>query len=158
MSNLPEGWDEYNPNQHERSEEPSYKAARAAAAQRAERRRAAYGKALAALRHARSLTQVAVAQRLGVAQGEVSRIEHQADLLLSTLARYVEGMDGELSLLVRFGDGQTIEFSSVLEDLFGQDHPQEDAIAPDLSTVIQLARYHGRYQYKEEEFRAVATA
>lgn len=158
MTNLPEGWDEYNPNQHERSERPPYKAARAAAAQRAERRRAAYGEALAALRRARSLTQVAVAQRLGVAQGEVSRIEHQGDLLLSTLARYVDGMDGELSLLVRFGDGQTIEFSSVLEDLFRPEHPEEDVVAPDLANLIQLARYHGRYQYKEEEFRALATA
>jgi hypothetical protein len=60
-----------------------------------------------------------VAERLGVAQGEVSRIEHQGDLLLSTLARYVDSMDGELSLLVRFGDGQTIELSSVLDDLLG---------------------------------------
>lgn len=158
MTNLPEGWDEYDPNQHERSEQPSYKVARAAAAQRAERRRAAYGEALAALRRARSLTQVAVAQRLGVAQGEVSRIEHQGDLLLSTLARYVEGMDGELSLLVRFGDGRTIEFSSVLEDLLGPEHLEEDVVAPDLANLIQLAGYHGRYQYKEEEFRALATA
>ena len=158
MTNLPEGWDEYNPNKHERSEEPSYRAARAAAAQRAERRRAAYGEALAALRRARSLTQVAVAQRLGIAQGEVSRIEHQGDLLLSTLARYVDGMDGELSLLVRFGDGQTIEFSSVFEDLLGQEQPQEDAVAPDLATVIQLAGYHARYPFKEEKFRALATA
>lgn len=158
MTNLPEGWDEYNPNQHEHSEEPFYKAARATAAQRAQRRRAAYGEALAALRRARSLTQVTVAQRLGVAQGEVSRIEHQSDLLLSTLARYVEGMDGGLSLLVRFGDGQTIEFGSVLEDLDGPEHLEDDAVAPNLATVIQLAGYHARYPYKEEQFRAVATA
>jgi transcriptional regulator with XRE-family HTH domain len=158
MTDLPEGWDEYNPNQHERSEQPSYKVARAAAAQRAERRRANYGEALAALRRARSLTQVAVAQRLGVAQGEVSRIEHQGDLLLSTLARYVDGIDGELSLLVRFSDDQTIEFSSVLEDLEGPEHPEEDVVAPDLANLIQLAGYHARYSYKEEEFRALATA
>jgi transcriptional regulator with XRE-family HTH domain len=158
MTNLPEGWDEYNPNKHERSEEPSYRAARAAAAQRAERRRAAYGEALAALRRARSLTQVAVAQRLGVAQGEVSRIEHQGDLLLSTLARYIEGIDGEFSLLVRFGDGQTIEFTSVLEDLFGPEHHEDDVVAPDLANLIQLAGYRARYPYKEMEFRALATA
>jgi len=158
MSDLPEGWDDYDPNQHERSHDSEYKASRAAAAQRAERRRAAYGKALAALRRARSLTQVAVAQRLGTAQGEVSRIEHQGDMLLSTMARYVEALDGEISLFVRFGDGQTIEFASVLEDLLRQGSPQEDAVVPDLATVIQLARYHGRYQYKEELFRAVATA
>jgi hypothetical protein len=125
MTNLPEGWDEYDPNAHERSERPSYKKARAAAAKRGQQRRTAYGEALAALRRARAFTQVAVAERLGVAQGEVSRIEHQGDLLLSTLARYVDSMDGELSLLVRFGDGQTIELSSVLDDLLGPESADE---------------------------------
>ncbi len=72
MSNLPEGWDTYDPNDHERSTEPAYQAARDAAAQRAARRRGAYGEMLAALRRARSLTQVALAGQLGVAQGEVS--------------------------------------------------------------------------------------
>ena len=80
---------------------------------------------MASLRRARALTQVAVAERLGVAQGEVSRIEHQGDLLLSTLARYVDSMDGELSLLVRFGDGQTIELSSVLDDLLSPENADE---------------------------------
>lgn len=155
MTDLPEGWDLYNPNEHERSEEPSYKAARAAAARRAERRRTAYGEALAALRRARSLTQVAVAQRLGVAQGEVSRIEHQADFLLSTLARYVESMDGALSLLVRFGDGEVVELSSVLEDLFGENH---DPVAPERSNVVRLSGYHRGYLYKEQKFRELATA
>jgi transcriptional regulator with XRE-family HTH domain len=91
------------------------------------------------LRRARSLTQVAIAERLGVAQGEVSRIEHQADLLLSTLARYVDGMDGELSIVVRFGEDQSIEPSSLLDDLFDQDRSQEATIAPDPVTVIELA-------------------
>ena len=124
MSDLPDGWDEYNPNQHERSEEPSYKAARAAAARRAERRRAAYGEALAALRRARSLTQVAVAQRLGVAQGEVSRIEHQGDLLLSTLARYVEGMDGKLALLVRLATAKPSSSVRYSKISLGQSTPK----------------------------------
>jgi transcriptional regulator with XRE-family HTH domain len=158
MTDLPEGWDLYNPNQHERSEQPSYKAARDAAAQRAERRRAAYGEALAALRRVRSLTQASVAQRLGVAQGEISRIEHQADLLFSTLARYVDGMDGELTLLVRFADGQVLELSSVLEDLFEQDRPTDGATAPDLANVIRLSGFHGSYRYKEEKFRELASA
>lgn len=157
MTDLPEGWDEYDPNRHERSDEPAYKAAREAAAQRAERRRAAYGEALAALRRARALTQVAVAERLGVAQGEVSRIEHQADLLLSTMARYVESMSGQLALLVRFDDGHSIELSSVLDDLLGPG-PADDTVIPDVATVIQLAEYHGGYQYKEEKFRDVASA
>jgi transcriptional regulator with XRE-family HTH domain len=157
MSNLPESWDTYDPNNHERSSQPGYKAARQAVAEQVERRRAAYGEALAALRRARSQTQVAIAERLGVAQGEVSRIEHQTDLLLSTLCRYVEGMDGELALLVRFGDDETIELGLVLDDLADQDHSAMATAAPDPATVIELAGYLGRYQSQEEKFRAAAT-
>jgi transcriptional regulator with XRE-family HTH domain len=152
MSDLPEGWDSYDPNDHERSDQPSYQTARSAAARRAERRRAAYGEALSALRRARSLTQVAVAEQLGVAQGEVSRIEHQADLLLSTLARYIDGMDGAVSLLVRFGDGETVELSLVLDDL--SDQSLAPAVVPDPMTVIRLAGFLGRYDYQEEKFHA----
>jgi transcriptional regulator with XRE-family HTH domain len=158
VTDLPEGWDEYDPNRHERSEEPTYKRARAKATENAQRRRGAYGEALAALRRARSLTQVALAERLGAAQGEVSRIEHQADLLLSTLARYVESMDGTLSLLVRFGDGQTIELSAVLDDLLSEAPFDDEAVVPDFGTMIELAGFHGRYPYKEERFRAVGSA
>jgi len=157
MTKLPEGWNEYDPN-NERSNLSSYQNSRADAASRAHQRRTAYGEALAALRRARSLTQVAVAQRLGVAQGEVSRIEHQADLLLSTLTRFIEGMDGQLSLLVRFGDGHTVELSAMLDALLAEVHSDDESAVPDLATVIELAGYHGRYQYKENEFRAIATA
>lgn len=157
MSDLPEGWDIYDPDDHERSNQHAYQTARAAAARHAERRRAAYGEALAALRRARSLTQVAVAEQLGVAQGEVSRIEHQADLLLSTLARYIDGMDGEPSLIVRFGNDETIELSLALEDLASQEQSPVSTAAPDPVTVMELAGYIGRYQYQEEKFRAAAT-
>ncbi|MGH9123773.1 MAG: helix-turn-helix domain-containing protein [Acidimicrobiales bacterium] len=157
MSDLPEGWDEYDPDHHERRDEPSYRAARSEAASHAEARRAAYGEALAALRRALALTQVVVAERLGVAQSEVSRIEHQADLLLSTMVRYIESMDAELALVVRFGNGQTIELGAVLEDLIRQD-PPEGAAVSNLATIIRLAEYRGRYPYKEAAFRAGATA
>lgn len=130
MSDLPERWDSYDPNDHERSDLPGYRAARADAARRAERRRTAYGEALSALRRARSLTQVAVAKQLGVTQGEVSRIEHQADLLLSTFTRYIDGMDGILSLLVRFGDNETIELSLMLDDP-AEGNNSTPAIVPD---------------------------
>ena len=156
MSDLPEGWDSYDPNDHERSDQSGYQAARAAAARRAERRRAAYGEALSALRRARSLTQIAVAEQLGVAQGEVSRIEHQADLLLSTLARYIDGMDGTLSLLVRFGGNETIELSLVLDNL-AEENPAPTVI-PDALTVIRLAGYIGRYDSQEEKFHATPAA
>ena len=44
------------------------------------------------LRKAHSLTQVQVAKTLGIGQEHVSRLEHQSDMLLSTLASYVRAM------------------------------------------------------------------
>ncbi|SNT72020.1 Helix-turn-helix domain-containing protein [Amphiplicatus metriothermophilus] len=54
------------------------------------------------LRKAMGLTQTRMAQRLGVGQDTVSRIERRADMLLSTLGEYVKGMGGELSLIAEF--------------------------------------------------------
>lgn len=78
---------------------------------------AAYEHTLAGLRQARSLTQMQLAKALGVSQAQVSRIENQADLYLSTLASYVAAMGGELELRAIFGDGQwsTIELHDVVE-------------------------------------------
>ena len=45
------------------------------------------------LRKARNKTQVAVARKLNIGQDTVSRYERQADLLLSTLQRYVEAVE-----------------------------------------------------------------
>jgi transcriptional regulator with XRE-family HTH domain len=79
---------------------------------------AAYEHTLAGLRQARSLTQVQLAKALRVSQAQVSRIENQADLYLSTLASYVAAMGGELELRVVFGDGQwsTIQLNDVVEE------------------------------------------
>lgn len=151
MSDFPEGWDFYNPNDHDRSGSSSYISARAAAAERAVRRRAAYGEALAGLRRARSLTQVALAEQLGVAQGEVSRIEHQTDLLLSTLTRFVDGMGGDAALLVRFGDNETVELSLILDHLASEEPSSGVVVAPDPITVATLAGYNARYEYKERQ-------
>lgn len=67
-----------------------------------------YEATMAELRRARQLTQVALAEALGTSQGEVSRIERQTDLYLSTLSRYVEAMGGELELVARFDDGERV--------------------------------------------------
>lgn len=50
----------------------------------------AYAMNLAAIRKASELTQVELAQRLGVTQGQVSRLEKQSDVLLSTLLSYLD--------------------------------------------------------------------
>jgi transcriptional regulator with XRE-family HTH domain len=65
---------------------------------------AAHAVSLQELRRARAMTQNQLAAALDVSQAQVSRIEKQADLLLSTLASYVEAMGGELELVARFPD------------------------------------------------------
>jgi transcriptional regulator with XRE-family HTH domain len=56
------------------------------------------------LRKALGKTQVAVAKKLGLKQENVSRIEHQADLLLSTLDSYLKALGGRLRLVAEFKD------------------------------------------------------
>ena len=54
------------------------------------------------LRKAKKLTQVQLAETLGVQQATVAKYERQSDLLLSTLMSYVRAMGGELKLMVEF--------------------------------------------------------
>jgi DNA-binding XRE family transcriptional regulator len=78
---------------------------------------ATYDRTLAELRRARSYTQTQLAKVLGVSQAQVSRIENQADLYLSTLASYVAALGGELELRAVFGAGQAfpIELGDLVE-------------------------------------------
>ncbi len=74
------------------------------ARQRVEKRVHAESMALNGLRRARELTQVAVAERLGVDQGAVSKIEKRADMYVSTLRGYIEAVGGHLELRAVFPD------------------------------------------------------
>lgn len=70
------------------------------------------------LRKALGRTQVALAERLGIKQENVSRIEQRSDMLLSTLDGYVRGMGGRLRLVAEFDGRLLVElsgFSSVAE-------------------------------------------
>lgn len=49
-------------------------------------------------------SQVEVAEAMGVAQAEVSRLEGRSDTKLSTIERYVKALGGEVEVVVRFGD------------------------------------------------------
>lgn len=66
---------------------------------------------LAEVRAARNVTQEQLAEALEVTQPNVSRVEHQGDLYLSTLRSYIEALGGELELRAVFED------ESVLLDL-----------------------------------------
>jgi transcriptional regulator with XRE-family HTH domain len=54
------------------------------------------------LRKAKALTQVQLAETLGIQQATVAKYERQSDLLLSTLTSYVRAMGGTLKLMVEF--------------------------------------------------------
>ena len=64
---------------------------------------------LAKLRRARALTQTTMAEATGMAQGDVSRLEHRADAYVGTVRRFVEALGGKLSLLVEFPDAPPVE-------------------------------------------------
>jgi DNA-binding XRE family transcriptional regulator len=60
--------------------------------------------ALADLRGQRGLTQTEVAASLGVTQANISRIEHEEDLYLSTLRGYLAALGAELEVNAVFPD------------------------------------------------------
>ena len=58
----------------------------------------------AALRKARELTQVEIAEKLGISQSSVAGIESRTELQISTLAKYIRALGGELQMLAVFPD------------------------------------------------------
>ena len=68
------------------------------------------------LRHARKLTQVRMAKKLGITQDSVSRLEQRSDLLLSTLRKTIEAMGGNLSLVAQFPDREPVMLFGIAED------------------------------------------
>ena len=65
------------------------------------------------LRHARKLTQVRMAETLGISQDGISKLEKRSDLLLSTLRKTVEAMGGSLSLVAQFPDRDPVVLSGI---------------------------------------------
>jgi transcriptional regulator with XRE-family HTH domain len=137
--------------------------ARRAAASRAEldRRELEYQRTLSQLRHARRLTQNQLAAALQVSQAQVSRIENQADLYLSTLRSYVAAMGGELQLRAVFPDGQAaiLSVDQLLEPAETGHAPALPAADADLHAVFAvLILQVADYEAAEEEFRATLAA
>jgi transcriptional regulator with XRE-family HTH domain len=58
---------------------------------------------LAAIRRATGLTQTELAANLGVGQAQISKIERQADMLISTLASYLAALDVDAKLVAVVG-------------------------------------------------------
>lgn len=64
---------------------------------------------LAAIRRGTGLTQMQMAVNLGVGQAQISKVERQDDMLLSTLASYLKALGATASLVIEFGQ-QTVTY------------------------------------------------
>lgn len=64
---------------------------------------------LAELRRTAGITQVQLADALATSQGQISRIESQRDMLLSTLAAYLAALGADAQIVVEVG-GQTLAY------------------------------------------------
>ena len=61
--------------------------------------------ALQELRQAMHLTQQELAELLKMNQAAISKLEHQSDMYVSTLRRFIAAMGGELRIIVHFPQG-----------------------------------------------------
>jgi len=64
---------------------------------------------LAGLRRMAGVTQVELADALGISQGQISRLERQRDMLLSTLGAYLTALGVEARVVVEVG-GETVAY------------------------------------------------
>jgi transcriptional regulator with XRE-family HTH domain len=158
---LPEGWGFYDPTDNERASAPGAAEAREAIHQAAEKRRAAWGPGLAAIRKARTMTQTQLAAQLGISQSDVSRTERQADLLASTFTRYIEAMGGRVVVSIQFPDAAPMNLE--LHELAaatrsGSDDPTEEPQKDQLTEVnITLDPGLGKRQGRTLKGHVVST-
>lgn len=89
------------------------KAERIAARDQMERE---YRIGLATIRQVASMTQAEVAEKLGVQQSAVSKIENRGDILLSTMKHYFDAVGAQATIAIRVGG---VEHHATLEELIG---------------------------------------
>ena len=75
-----------------------------------------YQAGLAAVRHLAGLTQADVAEKMGIRQGGVSRLERRSDTLVSTLKAYFDAVGAEATITIRVGN---VEQQIALDELVG---------------------------------------
>jgi predicted transcriptional regulator len=66
------------------------------------------GPQLENLRLQRGVSQVQLAEAMGMGQSALSHLERRADIHISTLTQYVESLGGLLNIEVKFRDGETV--------------------------------------------------
>lgn len=83
--------------------------------------------ALDELREARRITQEHLAKILRVKQSSISKMEHRADMYLSTLGDFIRAMGGDLEIRAIFPDG-TVKITG-LEAIEPKEKERELAMA-----------------------------
>jgi transcriptional regulator with XRE-family HTH domain len=73
------------------------------------------------LRKVRERSQAELAEKLGIKQAAVSKLERRADMYLSTLRKLIEAMGGSLELVARFPDRPPVRICR-LESIDGENH------------------------------------
>ena len=64
---------------------------------------------LSEIRKQTGLTQIDLAERLGITQPTLSKLESQEDMQLSTLRRIIEALGGELEVIARLPGDKTVK-------------------------------------------------
>jgi len=74
--------------------------------------------ALQELRQAMNLTQQELADLLQMNQAAISKLEHQSDMYVSTLRRFVAALGGELRIIAHFpqGDVAVTQFEDIRKE------------------------------------------
>jgi len=74
--------------------------------------------ALQELRQALHLTQQELAEVLQMNQAAISKLEHQSDMYVSTLRRFVAALGGELRIVAHFPEGDVVvnQFEDLREE------------------------------------------
>jgi transcriptional regulator with XRE-family HTH domain len=67
------------------------------------------------LRKAVGLTQAEVSQNLQMPQSNVSRLERESDMLLSTLRNYIDAIGGNLTILVELPNKPPVRLKTLSE-------------------------------------------
>jgi transcriptional regulator with XRE-family HTH domain len=80
---------------------------------------------LKALRRDLGISQEKIAEAMGMTQPAVSKVENEADMLVSTLRKYVEALGGELDVIIRLPHREPIRLKSFC-DLVEDDSSQSE--------------------------------
>lgn len=103
-------------------ENPAAASAHAALAAEIESRLDAKRATLGEIRRAIGLTQIQMAEMLGISQGDVSKLERRHNLHLTTLCRFIEATGGQLRISATYGD---TEIALRVGDLLADDESNE---------------------------------